>query len=121
MWIYERYDWMNFVWDKDKISALTETVSTKIGFLHGRISTLAEDEKVRASVEIMTQDIVSSFGIEGIRLNTDDVRSSVVNRLGVTNIQSTGTSSHFMEGVVEMMLDANRNCDVPLDRERLFG
>ena len=121
MWIYERNDWMNFVWDKDKISALTETVSTKIGFLHGRISTLAEDEKVGASVEIMTQDIVSSFGIEGIRLNTDDVRSSVVNRLGVTNIQSTGTSSQFMEGVVEMMLDATRNCDVPLDRERLFG
>ena len=121
MWIYERYDWMHFGWDKDKISALAEKVSAGIGFLHGRIASLAEDDRSGASVEILAQDIVSSFRIEGITLNTDDVRSSIVRRLGVTNIQTTGTSTHFMEGVVDMMLDATRNCNVPLDRERLFG
>lgn len=121
MWIYERYDWMHFNWDKDKISALVEKVSSGIGFLHGRIASLAEDDRSGASVEILTQDIVSSFRIEGINLNTDDVRSSIVRRLGVTNIQTTGTSTHFMEGVVDMMLDATRNCNASLDRERLFG
>ena len=78
MWIYERYDWMNFKWDKDKISALAEKVSARIGFLHGRIASLAENERAGASVEILTQDIISSFSIEGISLNTDDVRSSIV-------------------------------------------
>ena len=121
MWIYERYDWMHFNWDKDKISALAEKVSSNIGFLHGRIASLADDDRSGASVEILTQDIVSSFSIEGISLNTDDVRSSIIRRLGVTNIQTTGTSTHFMEGVVDMMLDATRNCSAPLDRERLFG
>ena len=121
MWIYERYDWMHFNWDKDKISVLVEKVSAAIGYLHGRIASLAEDDRSGASVEILTQDIVSSFRIEGISLNTDDVRSSIVRRLGVTNIQTTGTSTHFMEGVVDMMLDATRNCNVPLDRERIFG
>ncbi len=121
MWIYERYDWMNFEWDKDRISALAEKVSAAIGYLHGRIASLAEDDRTGASVEILTQDIVSSFRIEGISLNTDDVRSSIVRRLGVTNILTGGTSTHFMEGVVDMMLDATRNCSVPLDRERLFG
>jgi len=121
MWIYERYDWMNFNWDKDRISAITEQVSTKIGFLHGRVSCLAENDRSGASAEILTQDIVSSFGIEGIKLNTDDVRSSVVKRLGVSNIKAEGTPTHFMEGVVDMMLDATRNCNVPVDRERLFG
>ena len=112
---------MNFKWDKDRISALTEQVSAQIGFLHGRLSSLAEDDRSGASAEILTQDIVSSFGIEGIELNTDDVRSSVVRRLGVYNIQTEGTSTHFMEGVVDMMLDATGNYDVPIDRERLFG
>ena len=121
MWIYERYDWMHFGWDKDRISALAEKVSTKIGFLHGRIASLAEDDRSGASVEILTQDIVSSFRIEGISLNTDDVRSSIVRRLGVTHIHTAGISTHFMEGVVDMMLDATRNCSTPLDRERLFG
>ena len=121
MWIYERYDWMHFDWDKDKIAALAEKVSASIGFLHGRIASLEEDDRSGASVEILTQDIVSSFRIEGISLNTDDVRSSIIRRLGVTNIQTTGTSTHYMEGVVDMMLDATRNCSVPLDRERLFG
>ena len=121
MWIYERYDWMHFDWDEKKISALVEKVSAGIGYLHGRIASLADDDRSGASVEILTQDIVSSFRIEGISLNTDDVRSSIVRRLGVTNIQTTGTSTHFMEGVVDMMLDATRNCNIPLDRERLFG
>ena len=112
---------MHFDWDKDKIAALAEKVSASIGFLHGRIASLEEDDRSGASVEILTQDIVSSFRIEGISLNTDDVRSSIIRRLGVTNIQTTGTSTHYMEGVVDMMLDATRNCSVPLDRERLFG
>jgi Fic family protein len=112
---------MNFDWDKDKISALVEKVSSSIGYLHGRIASLAEDDRSGASIEILTQDIVSSFRIEGIKLNTDDVRSSIVRRLGVTNIQTTGTTTHFMEGVVDMMLDATRNCNIPLDRERIFG
>ncbi|MBR5907702.1 MAG: Fic family protein [Bacteroidales bacterium] len=121
MWIYERYDWMHFNWDKDKIAALAEKVSASIGFLHGRIASLADDDRSGASVEILTQDIVSSFRIEGISLNTDDVRSSIVRRLGVTHIETTGTFTHFMEGVVDMMLDATRNCNAPLDRERIFG
>lgn len=121
MWIYERYDWMHFNWDQARITALAEKVGASIGFLHGRIASLAEDDRSGASVEILTQDIVSSFRIEGINLNTDDVRSSIVRRLGVTNIQTTGSSTHYMEGVVDMMLDATRNCNVPLDRERLMG
>lgn len=121
MWIYERYDWMNFKWDKDKISVLLEQVSSRIGYLHGRVASLADDDRSGAAIEILTQDIVSSFGIEGISLNTDDVRSSVVKRLGVSNIQTHGTSTHFMEGVVDMMLDATNDPDVPIDRERLFG
>ena len=121
MWIYERYDWMNFTWDKDKVFALAEAVSSRIGYLHGRVAALADDDRDGASVEILTRDIVASFKIEGISLNTDDVRSSIVNRLGVTNIQTTGSSSHFMVGVVDMMLDATRNYNTPLERERIFG
>ena len=121
MWIYERYDWMNFSWDKERIAALAERVSSRIGYLHGRVASLAEMDRYGASAEILTQDIVSSFRIEGISLNTDDVRSSVVRRLGVTNIQTSGTSTHFMEGVVDMMLDATRNHSIPIDRERIFG
>lgn len=121
MWIYERYDWMHFDWEKDRIAVLAENVSAKIGFLHGRVASLAEDDRSGASVEILTQDIVSSFRIEGINLNTEDVRSSIVRQLGVTHIQTNGNSSHFMEGVVDMMLDATHNYHIPLDKERLFG
>lgn len=111
---------MNFKWDKDKIAVLTESVSSKIGYLHGRIAALGEMDRSGAAAEILTQDIVSSFKIEGINLNTDDVRSSVVKRLGATNIITSGTSSHFMEGVVDMMLDATRKYNEPLERERLW-
>ena len=73
MWIYERYDWMHFNWDRDKISALAEKVSANIGFLHGRIASLTEDDRSGASVEILTQDIVSSFRIVDSSFNSQQI------------------------------------------------
>lgn len=73
-----------------------------------------------AAVEAMTHDIVSSSEIEGVVLNSDQVRSSVARRMGV---QITGEveSSRYIDGIVEMMLDATARAAEPLTEERLFG
>lgn len=53
-------------------------------------------------------------------LNSDQVRSSVARRMGV-RITNETEPSHYVEGVVEMMLDAVTDYDRPLTNERLFG
>ena len=73
-----------------------------------------------AAVETLTNDILASSEIEGVVLNSDQVRSSVARRMGV-HIVGDVEPSHYIEGVVEMMMDATRKYDQPLTDDRLFG
>jgi Fic family protein len=53
----------------------------------------------------------------------ESVRSSIARRLGI-DITGSGTdksSGHFVEGVVEMMIDASEGYCLPLTEDRLFG
>lgn len=120
MFIHEAENWTSFRWDKDKITELLARTNKAIGFLAGRLSTIGFDNQMAATVESVTHDVVSSSEIEGITLNTAEVRSSVARKLGV-NVPETKEPTHYIDGVVEMMLDATQNYSTPLTTERLFG
>lgn len=120
MFIHEAENWTSFRWDKDKITELLARTNKAIGFLAGRLSTIGFDNQMAATVESVTHDVVSSSEIEGITLNTAEVRSSVARKLGV-NVPETKEPTHYIDGIVEMMLDATQNYSTPLTTERLFG
>ena len=120
MYIHETAEWPKFVWDKSLIDAKLVKVCKAAGFLQGRLSAIGFDVQQQATVEALTYDIVSSSEIEGVLLNAEQVRSSVARRMGV-RITNETESSHYVEGVVEMMLDAVNNFSKPLTDERLFG
>ena len=120
MYIHQTKDWPNFSWDKDAINAKLAKVNKAAGFLAGRLSTIGFDAQMNAAVETLTHDILASSEIEGVVLNSDQVRSSVARRMGV-HIVGDVEPSHYIEGVVEMMMDATRKYDQPLTDDRLFG
>ena len=120
MYIHETHDWPNFTWNKELIDNKLIKLSKAVGFIEGRLSTIGFDVQQQAAVEALTHDIVSSSEIEGVVLNSDQVRSSVARRMGV-HITNETESSHYIEGVVAMMLDAVNNFSSPLSDERLFG
>jgi Fic family protein len=68
----------------------------------------------------LTDEVVKSSAIEGERLSTDEVRSSVARQLGL-EVAGLPRPSREVDGVVEMMIDATRNCSAPLTAERLFA
>ena len=120
MYIHERTDWPNFTWDKNKIDTKQIQVSKAVGYLEGRLSAIGFDLQQQATVEALTHDIVSSYEIEGVQLNLEQVRSSVARRMGV-QITNEKESSHYIEGVVEMMLDAVNHFSTQLTEERIFS
>ena len=120
MYIHQTKDWPHFSWDKDAINAKLVNVNKAAGFLAGRLSAIGFDAQMSAAVETLTHDILASSEIEGVVLNSDQVRSSVARRMGV-HIVSDVEPSHYVEGVVEMMMDATGKYDQPLTDERLFG
>lgn len=120
MFIYEVSGWPNFSWDSQEIEQINTVTNRDIGYLYGRLSSLGFDSQMAATVEVVTKDVVSSSEIEGISLNTEQVRSSVARKLGV-KIKDEKEPTHYIDGVVEMMLDAIMNHNKPISHDRLFG
>lgn len=121
MFIHELDNWTQFAWNHDVVDAKLAEVSQALGYMHGRLSLIGFDEQLKATAESVTQDIVSSSEIEGVTLNTRSVRSSVARRLGVPYEDVNDTMSHYVEGMVSVLLDATRNFKQPLTNERLFA
>ena len=120
MFIHEIENWTSFRWNAVRLSEPIARTNKAIGYLAGRLSTIGFDNQMAATVEAVTHDGVSSSEIEGITLNTAEVRSSVARKLGVA-VPDTKEPTHYIDGVVEMMLDAVMNYDTPLSHDRLFG
>ena len=120
MYIHQSEGWPHFTWDNGRIDSQLAVVNKAAGFLEGRLSAIGFDVQQRAAVEALTHDIVASSEIEGVILNSDQVRSSVARRMGV-QITNETEPSHYIEGVVEMMIDATSGFKEPLTEDRLFG
>ena len=118
MYIHERENWTHFRWDTSQVSLLQEDVFRKQGLLHGRLGSLGFDSKLKAMAENLTYDVVYSSEIEGIKLNVDQVRSSIARRLGIENVKYTAPS-HYVDSVVGVMLEAVQHYDLPLSKEKL--
>ncbi|MBR1940773.1 MAG: Fic family protein [Bacteroidaceae bacterium] len=120
MYIHQSNKWPHFIWNETLVTEKLVCVVKAASFLAGRLSTIGFDSQLSAVVETFTHDILASSEIEGVQLNSDQVRSSVARKLGVPITNET-TPSHYVEGIVEMMMDATTNYKQPLTHERLFG
>jgi len=120
VYIHQLRDWPKFKWDHQTLSLLLAEVRYKQGRLVGRMEGLGFHLQAEATLQTLTLDVLKSSEIEGEILNSDQVRSSIARRLGM-DIAGLVPSDRYVEGVVEMMLDATRNYALPLSDERLFG
>ncbi len=120
MYLHERRNWWRFQYDNEKILNLLGKVRAKQGLMLGRMTSLGFDFQDDAMLTTMSLELVRSSEIEGENLNISEVRSSIARRLGI-NTAGLIPSSRYVEGVVEMLLDATQNYDKLLSDERLFG
>lgn len=118
MYIHEKDNWIAFRWNATELTAILEEVNRKQGLLYGRLSSLGFDSKLKAMAENLTYDVVYSSEIEGIRLNVDEVRSSIARKLGIENVKQTAPS-HYIDSVVAVMLDAVNHYDQLLTKEKI--
>ena len=72
----------------------------------------------QANLENLTQEIIKSTEIEGEVLNAEQVRSSIARRLGL-EISGSVHSERNVDGIVDLMMDATRNFDQELTKDRL--
>ncbi len=119
-YIHEQDNWPTFTWDDNKLLPFVADVRYHQGKLLGRMEGLGFPFRSEANLNTLTADVVKSSAIEGEFLPLEQVRSSIARRLGI-EFAGMVHSSHDVDGIVEMMLDATQRRTEPLTAERLFG
>lgn len=119
-YIYQQPDWPHFQWDQEKLFPLLVAIRHQQGRLLGKMESLGFHWREEASLQTLTLDVVKSSEIEGEKLDAEQVRSSIAQRLGIAHVALLPSDRH-VDGVVDMLLDATRSYRHPLTKARLFG
>ncbi|WED23462.1 Fic family protein [Vibrio sp. JC009] len=118
MWIWQQADWPTFNWDKTVIEPMMRQTRLNQGILLGKMLSQAQDQK-ESMLDTLLANIVHSSAIEGEKLNAFSVRSSLANKLGLTEERPFPTTEQT-DGLAEIMIDAVENLDTPLTLERIL-
>lgn len=81
---------------------------------------LGMDQRDQATLRVLTEDVLKTSEIEGEKLDPASVRSSIARRLGV-DIGALAASDRYVDGVVDMVLDATQRHQQRLTIDRLFS
>jgi Fic family protein len=119
-YIHEQPDWTRLHWDAAALSRLLADVHFRRGLIVAGMASLGFELRQRAVVLTLIEDVTRSSRIEGEHLDAEQVRSSVVRRLGL-DAAGLPHASRDVDGVVEMMLDATQKADEPVDENRLYA
>lgn len=119
-YIHNYENWWQFRYNSQQILHELGKIRAKQGMVLGRMLSLGFDSQDEAILSNISLELVRSSEIEGKELNLEEVRSSIARRLG---IDTTGLvpASRYIDGVVEMQLDATQNYAKTLSHDRLFG
>ena len=84
----KKYIWQNpeypyFTYDKDVIINLLSDVRLRQGLLLGKMQRLGFKNSKHTVLNVLTEDVIKSSEIEGVKLNIEQVRSSIAQRLGL--------------------------------------
>ena len=121
IYIWTRDDWPNLHWNMQNLSPLFLDVIRQEATLRGKLSMLQERHQEISFADAAASELIASSSIEGIRMDRNSVRSSILNKLGIQQDSTKVKFDHYNEGTVTVLLDAVENWNKPLSRERLFS
>ncbi len=110
-------DWPKFGYDKNRLEPIISEINTLDTKLKTLMSVISLEHHTELEISVTITEIVKNFEIESVRLNTDDVRASLIKKLGLeTELSPTNRN---IDGYVEASVDAIKNADSPLTTETL--
>lgn len=119
-YVWQDKKWPKLHWQDDKLSILLGKCRFSQGQLLGRLKDLGLDLGREAQAEVLVNEAVMTSAIEGAELNPQSVRSSVAKQLGLPFF-GLPPSDRYIDGLVEVLLDATTHYSKPLTAERLKG
>jgi len=109
-------------WDGGRLAGLLDSARRSQSELLGLVKALGGMAVGEAAAAAMAQEVVSSSAIEGVTLDLEAVRVSMLLRLGVeANLARIAGDTRQVDPVVGILADPAENWKAPLTLERIFG
>jgi Fic family protein len=120
-YIWQRSDWPRWRWSEVVLADPLSAAQRKQDFLAGLSQGLDGDHLNFAVAELTTRETVSTSAIEGVKLDPDEVRSSIMRRLGLgASDNQADRLSPAARGMIDVLADSTQNLQ-SLTLERLFA
>jgi Fic family protein len=120
-YIWQRPDWPRWRWSEPALADPLASAQRKQDFLAGLAQALDAERLNLAIAELTTRETVSTSAIEGVTLDPDEVRSSIMRRLGLgVAHEKEDRLSAAARGMIDVLADSTQNLG-PLTLERLFA
>jgi len=120
-YIWQRADWPHWRWAHSALVRALDAVQRKQDFLAGLAQALDVHDLGLAVAELTARETVSTSAIEGVTLDADEVRSSIMRRLGLgASPDEVDRLSAAARGMIDVLADSTQNIG-RLTLERLFA
>ena len=119
-YIWAHKNWRQFRYERASLSESLDRACYELGVLDGKLSYLSEDQHKQALVEALASEVCESSRIEGVYLDRDSVRQSLLYRLGIEQAGVPPTSG-IEDNVVQILIDATLDFNQNLTAKRLKG
>ncbi len=119
MYIWQQQDWPQFRWNDSALKTRLDTVRLLQGRLLGRAESASADAGLQLEMDALIQNAIRTSEIEGENLDVGSVRSSVARHLGLERAGVGGRPTAQSEALVALLLEATREPEQVLTRERL--
>lgn len=117
---WQQPDWPNFKYDLAEIFEVLLIITKKVGRVSGMLSHLSENLQTDALIDLLVDEAINTSMIEGERLQSEDVRSSIKNKMGL-NQKIIPIRDKRAQGIAELMLDARKSFKQTLTQNKLFN
>ena len=116
---WQQPDWPDFQYEISSIQDVLFAIAEKTGLLNGKFAHLNKNLQNETLIDLMLDEAIKTSEIEGEYLSRPDVRSSIVNILGL-NKEVAPVNDKRAYGLAQLMLDVRDSFKQRLTEKKLF-
>jgi len=119
IWNWQLDDWPDLTWDDTRLVEAEQQFLVGGGVILGSLKHLGDEERIPLTIEVLSNEAMTTSEIEGEILDRPSVQSSIRKQFGLVTESRRVPPSEF--GIAEMMVDVYRSFEAPLTQEGLFA
>jgi Fic family protein len=118
-YIWQENGWPAFEYYLSPLYELLQRYTIETSYLSGSVDHLADTLKVETLIDLMVDERMKTFEIEGEKLDMLEVRASLRHQLGLSD-KPKFLKDQRAKGIAKLMLAIRKNYQKDLTKEELF-